>query len=163
MKRLFKGGDVFDNTNGTRSCNDPIHNSILKSVTRSSHSLLKLHFFHLFVCSSSTKQFHLCSYFKQIRFCSEIHFHLTTRPCRSCRRCGRLQQIDTFWLNGVFNGIINTRSNRQGSGNATREHEHRLPVPFLQGNANKPLRAGTRAASPGLSAAPGTALLVSSV
>lgn len=160
VKRLFKGGDVFNDTNGTRSCDDPIHNSILKSVTRSSYSLLKLRFFHLFICSSSTKLFNLCSYFKQIRFCSEIHFHLTTHPCRSCRRCRCLQQIDTFWLNGVFNGIINTRSNRRGSGNATCEREHQLPIPFLRGNANQPLRAGTGDVSLGLSAARGTALLV---
>jgi len=70
VMQLFKHADTFYNTNRMYSCDDSIHNSILKSVTRSLHSLLKLHFFHLFICSSSTKQVSLYSYFKQIRFCS---------------------------------------------------------------------------------------------
>lgn len=135
------------------------------------HSLLKLHFFHLFICSSSTKQFNLYSYFKQIRFCSEFHFHFKIRPCRSCWRCGHFQQINTFWLNYFFNGIINIRSNRWGSGDVTRlsastgcqsPSSAGTPKRGKKWGARERPSQGTGDTSPCLSAAPGSALITSS-
>lgn len=106
VMQLFKQAGMFYNTNRMYFWMDSIHNSILKSVIGSLHSLLKFHIFHLFICSSNTKQFTLCSYFKQIRFCSEFHFHSEICPCRSCERCGHFQQINTFCLNYILTALL---------------------------------------------------------
>lgn len=103
----------------------------------------------MFICSSSTKQFNLRSYFKQIRFLSAFHFHFKICPCGSCGRCGRSQQIHPSWLNRFCKGVINTGSQRRASQDAS-PLSHKMP--------NVAESGGTGAAKPGRGALTGTQL-----